>query len=373
MTQKKIVLIANSDWNSFWFQRQEFASRFAKEDYMVVYINRSFQRFPKLFHVINRLFPSQKRGKVNNSIPKNLLVITPLWLTPFKWLQPFNKILVKFTYLKIKNFFGDTDNLFLITYLPTYPSLELINIIDPQKTAYINVHNYDDDKNVLKDLLMAEKELVKKVDVLYGDSQFNINRLYKLSNKRHIYCSPPGADSEHFRKAYRGDEAHQCQKIFFYGGIGNHLDMDLYEFLSKKYEVIFIGVVSPELERPLPKSIKVLPPVTNHELPELLKEADILSILYKGGGYVKAKLPAKFFECISTLKPLLVSGLDETELYPDCVYQVMGSADTALEIIKNLPITETNNRIEARKKVAMDYDWEHLFKEFNNNFFNSKS
>jgi len=369
---KKILLIANSDWNSFWFQRQEFAKRFAEEGNRVVYVNRSFQRFPKFSHLLKRVLPSKKRGTLKNSIPENVTVITPKWLPPIKWFNFINKRLAKYTAEKIKEAYGDFDNVYAITYLPTYPSLHLFEIINPKRTAYVNVHNYDDGI-VLSDLLISERIMVKTVDVLFADSDYNRQRLRKISDGREVFTSPPGVHYENFKKAYRGDEVKKKEVIMFYGGIGNHLDFDIYVKLSKKYRVVFIGVISPELKRTIPDTIEVRDPVPNEKLPEVLREADILSILYKGGGFVNAKLPAKFFECVSTLKPLIVSGLQETERFPECVYQVNGNAEIADEIIQNLESEETEDRINAKKRLGKEYDWSNRFEKLKKDLFKASS
>jgi teichuronic acid biosynthesis glycosyltransferase TuaH len=138
----------------------------------------------------------------------------------------------------------------------------------------------------------------------------------------------------------------------------------LYSALSAFLQVIFIGVVDPVLKGKIPSAIKILPSVPNEKLPEYLKMADIMTIFYKDTPYIKAVLPAKFFECLAAKKPVLVSGLQEAKPYYHVVYDVYGSVNNALEIIKNLPRTETSSLVALRNKIAMEASWENRFQAF---------
>ncbi len=354
-----IVLIANSDWDSFWFQRQELAARFAKAGYDVVYVNRSFQRFPQPHHILRRLLPDQGKGSLKNEQPDNLRVVTPYWLPPMRGLNTINKAFLRVTRHQIE----PVEDALVITYLPTYAAADFIDMIDPLRTVYVNVHNYDG-ANVLDDLLRAEREVVRDVDILMADSQFNQERLEKISGGRHVYPALPGVDYDRFQTAYRGDEAERRKVIMFYGGIGPHVDFDIYEALAETYDVRFVGVVNPEAEDEVPDNIEILPPVKNHELPDVLEQADVLTIFYRETEFVRGKIPAKFFECLATQKPTLVSGLREADAYPESVYEIDGSASRAAEIIESLPETETDERIQKRQSVAKSADWETRFDHF---------
>lgn len=355
-----VVLVANSDWDSFWFQRQEFASRFAEGGYDVVYVNRSFQRFPKLHHIMRRLLPNEGKGSLKNDRPANLRVVTPYWLPPMRGLNTINKAFIRVTLSQIQ----PVKNALVITYLPTYAAADFIDMIEPLRTVYVNVHNYDG-ANVLDDLIRSEQQLVHDVDVLMADSTFNQNRLERISGGRHVYPALPGVRHDQFRTAYRdGDEVDRRKVVMFYGGIGPHVDFEIYEALAKTYDVRFVGVVNPEIEGQVPDAIDILPPVKNEDLPAVLQQADVLTIFYRETDFVRGKIPAKFFECLATQKPTLVSGLREADAYPECVYEINGSAERAKEIIEALPETETEERLQTRRSVAESADWDNRFAHF---------
>lgn len=75
-------------------------------------------------------------------------------------------------------------------------------------------------------------------------------------------------------------------------------------------------------------------------------------------------MPAKFFECLATNKPLLVCGLKQAKPYNDVVYDVEGSVEKACEVITKLPETETKEKLLKREKIAREADWSSRFELF---------
>ena len=358
MFYKDLIIIADNDWNTFWYQTQQFACGFASHGSRVFYLNRTLQRLPKIRDIKERFFNKSSRLINKNMIKKNVYVITPLLLPPFKILRPINRILIR----RVLSSFNITSPL-LITYIPTYNAIDIINIVKPSKVVYVNVHHYNSAK-VIKDVIKAEKELIKKCNVLFADSYYNKNRLSKLSNNRKIYLSPPGVHYKLFHSSFRGDESIRCKTLYYFGGIGPHIDLSLYNNLGEIFEVIFIGIVDPKIRYEISSKIKIIPPVENLKLPKNLWDSDILTIFYKNTPYIQGVIPAKFFECLATNKPVLVSGLEEVKPYLDVVYDVEGSVKKVLNIIKKLPETEINTLITKKNKIAIEADWSKRFEAF---------
>lgn len=358
MFYKYVVIVANNDWDGFWYQRQQFACGFASLGSRVFYLNRTLQKLPTIRHFKERFFYKKSKLYNKNTIEKNIYVITALLFPPFKLLRPINRLLIK----KVLSSF-DISSPLLITYVPTYNTIDIIDIIKPSRVVYVNVHNYDSDK-VIKDVIKAEKELIKKSDVLFTDSHYNMKRLIRLSNKREVFRSLPGVSYKLFSNAFRGDEVIRRQTIYYYGGIGPHLDFSLYNALAEEFKVIFIGVVDPAIRYKISSNVEIRPPVENLKLPKILRDSDILALFYKNSSYIQGVIPAKFFECLATGKPVLVSGLKEVKPYLDIVYDVGGSVSKALNIIRKLPETETFNRLTKKNKIAREADWSKRFKTF---------
>ena len=361
-----ILFVASTDWGGLWFQRQEFAQRFALKGHRVFYLNRTLQRWPKFHHFRRRFVDPIMNKTLSNPRPENLQVITPIWMPPINCLRFLNRKLIRRTFAPL-----DIQSPVLITDVPTYNALDAIDFICPLKIIYLNVHNYNDCDWILPEILESEKLLVQKADVLFGDSTFHVERLKRISNGRKVFQSPPGVNYSKSRGAFRGDEAQRRKSICFFGNIQSSIHLDLFGKMSARYKVIFIGQVSDEIRNHIPKKIEIRPPVCLDELAYELKEMEILGLFYVKNQYNRGVIPAKLFECVATRKPVLVCGLTEMKHYPDIIYNFDGSEEEAIQIIEHLPETETSSRLAKRDEIARDADWSNRFKNFSDTIFSN--
>ena len=357
----RVVIISNNDWDGLWYQRQQFASMYAASGHEVLYINKTLQRTPRLKDFWERFFCKSYETKIiSNIIPENVTLKYIYTLPPYKWINTINRLVVKFALRGTKW----KDCSLLITYIPTYSALDIIEEIMPRKWAYVNVHNYNADK-VVSDLLKSERVVCQRASHLFGDSLFNINRLKNISNKV-VYDSQPGVNSTIFKKAHRGDEANVANSIYYFGGIGEHLNIDLYNELSYSYEVVFIGKFNSErIKKRLSDRIRIVPSVSNEELPVILRHADVLGLFYEKNSYVDAVIPAKIYECISTLKPVIVSGMNEMQSLKNALYIVGPKVEEVKQVLSNLSDSETALMIKKRQEIAESADWIKRFELLN--------
>ncbi len=344
--------MAELDWGGLHCQSHVMANGFAAEGHRVFYMNRTLQRWPRLRHLMTRLRPQAKSGDRSVAVVPEGITVINLWVgPPLAWMRPLNFLLIWLTMRKYS-----INDPVVLTYVPTYNCIDLITIIKAKFIAYVCYHNFDADI-VLTDLLKSEKKLIDMAGVLFADSRFLIKRIQRLSNGKVVHQAPPGVYFDQFAKAFRGDEVATLKKICFFGGAGSHLDIATYNRLCDKYEVHFIAVISNDIKDQLDSRIIVTPPVKNSELPALLREMDVLTILYINSPYIDAVLPAKFFECIATGKPLLISGLPELQYYKECVYDTEKDPDKALAIIEHLPVSQTEERINNQIEVGRKADF----------------
>ena len=350
--------MAELDWGGLYSQSHVMAKGFAAEGHRVFYINRTLQRWPLLSHLITRLRPTASRGVVGVTTKiSSLITVINLWVgPPVWWLRPLNKFLIS---LKLKKY--DITKPIFLTYVPTYNSIGVADYIKPVLQMYVCYHNFDADV-VLADLLKSEKEIVMKSDLLFADSRFLMNRIAVLSGGRKVIQSPPGVHFEKFKATFRGDEVARLKKICFYGGAGLHLDIDTYNRLCHFYDVTFIAVINPAIQNMLDSRIQIINPVSNDLLPGLLRDMDVLTILYKRSDYIDGVLPAKFFECIATGKPVLVSGLVEANYFSEYVYDIQNNPEKAIQILKELSQTHTRIRVNSQFELGKSADFELRFK-----------
>lgn len=364
-----VVLITSNYWNGIEYQRHHLARHFAAAGLPVIFVERTPQRWPR-FGLKDFMEWYRRSGqgadKEEKPVPEGIHIKNLRLLPPSTRLRSINRRIIK------SAFEGELidgrvagNRTLLITYVPTYNTIDIINHIHPVKVTYVNVHNYNGErKRIIGDLLAAEKELAKSADFLFADSILLQKRLEELSGGRKVHRSLPGVDYGAFRGSYRGDEIKSRKTLYYFGGIGSHLDFELYASLAKSMKVIFIGVVDPVVRNRIPKNVETRAPVSNANLPAILRDADILSLFYKDSPYMQGVIPAKFFECIATGKPVLVSGLREATSYGNIVYNFNGRPEEAVRIIGHLPKTETPQRLAERDKIARDADWERRFSQF---------
>ena len=353
-----IVMITLNDFDTLWYQRQALAVHFAKAGHRVFYFNKTPQRLPGAAQIIKWLIKRARNIKLNN-LPENLRIVNPSWLVPTKTLRIINRKLVRQTLKKL-----DIKNAIVITDVPSYNTLDAIEQIRPEKTVYLNVHNYDNSDKIIAGIIDSEKQLVQQADFLFADSQFNAERLRIKSNGRKVFRSLPGVDFELFAKSLRGDESQKIKNVYFYGTIHDMVDVDLYNQLSKQFKIVFIGEIVGDITKKISKEIEIRPAVSQIELAEQLTGADIIGLFYKQNAYTKGVIPAKIFECLATGKPVLVSGLEEDPVYSKDVYHFDGTEQAAIKIIKNLGKTETSKKIKDRQTAAKQADWQKRFDTF---------
>ena len=358
-----ICIVTSHYWNGLEYQPHHLARRFAARGQQVYFVERTPQRWPRpgLADLRSWLFRSGCGSEnMDKPVPENVTLLKPRWLPPSRFLRPINRRLVRSTVADLPK----RPRPILISYLPTYNVLDLIAELDPCLTAYVCVHEYDHSL-VMPDLLEAERKLIDRCDLLYADSLHLKARLERLCGGRQAWRSLPGVDYAAFATARRGDEAQRCRTLYYFGGVGPHMDFRLYGHIAKSgVKVVFVGVVDPAVSSRIPPEIEIRPPVPCADLPAALKDADMLMIAYEQSPFIRGVIPAKFFECLGTGKPLLVSGLAEAEPYLDCVYDLEASPEKALDVIANLSRLHTPERQQRQAEIAREADWSNRFEQF---------
>lgn len=362
-----ILFLSSNDFDVLWYQRQALSVLFAKAGHRVFYFNKTPVRWPRPTRVIKWLIKRTKNSK-QNCLPENLRIVKPLWLVPTKTLRIINRKLIRQTLKKL-----DIKNAIVITHIPSYNSLEIIEQVRPEKIVYVNAHNYDDSNRMAGVILDSEKAHIQQADFLLATSEYNTERTIRISAGRKVFRSLPGVDFKLFSKTLRGDETQRAKTICFFGVIHDMLDIDLYNRLSKQFKIIFIGKIIGDAEKLISKNIELRPAVGQDKLAEQLKDVDILGLFYKKNPYIKGVIPAKIFECLATGKPVLISGIEKDPLFSEHVYHFDGMEQSAINIIKNLPQTEAPEKIKNRQTAATPADWQKRFESFCNIIFSESN
>lgn len=354
-----VVMVTTNYWRGIEYFGHHFSRYAAAEGCRTIFVERSPQRWPKL---LGRDFSEWLGGTGQGApsigakpVPERMEIFTPRWLPPSRWLRPLNRFIVQRDCARIR--ISHNEPAVVIFFPPTFNSLELLGCLNVKASAYINYFNYEHD-GIMRDVLRSERHLIPRCDGLFAASEFCRERVRNLASDRTVYLCPHGVDYLRFSRAYRGDEPKRARTIYYFGGIGPHMDLDVYNSLAKRgYEVVMIGVVDPLVRTQVDPKIRLMPPVSNDVLPELLKKADVLLIAYRDNEYMRGVFPAKFFECLATGKPILYSGLRELDRYSDIVYNVAPGRSGISTVLAGLVDSENPGRIQARRDVAAAADW----------------
>ncbi|MBK7046301.1 MAG: hypothetical protein IPH48_07245 [bacterium] len=357
-----IVFMSSRDWDSLPLQTHYLAEGYARLGCRVFFINQTLQKWPRLSHLLWRLNPKSSSGRVSSysrqyEVPG--VVPVTLWTgPPIPAMRVFNRLVIR---RSLRDY--DIRNAVFVTWVPTYTALDIIDIVQPTAIGYVNHHNFDAD-DVLPDLLVAERVLIDRADHLFADSLFLQARVTRLSGNRVVHRSMPGVYWKRFRSAFRGDELQRLRTIYYFGDIGTHLNLAAYNYLAESYEVVLVGIVNPAARKLISQKIRICSPVSVMDLPNTLRDADILATLYLDSPYMRGVIPAKFFECLATGKPVLVSGLAEAESYRDLVNIVGEIPESIAQAVRNLPYKESESRRSARDAEARLADWDARCRHF---------
>lgn len=362
---RDVVIFAELDWDGLHCQSHVFARGLADLGHRVLYVNRTLQRWPTLDHLRRRLKrPSVPSGAPRaEKLPANIAVVTLLHAPPVRWLRPANRAIVGRQLRHV----GMVDPV-MIVYVPSFLALDVGTILGVTEYHYVCYHNFDADR-VLPDLLRSEREIIQRARTLFADSRFLRERLGRLSGGRDVLASPPGVYYDQFAKSFRGDEAGRRRVVGYFGGVGPHLNIAAFNALAELHDVVMIGIVDSAVRRHLSPRIEVRPPVGNQDLPGMIRDWDIIALLYLDSPYMHGVIPAKYFECLATGKPILVSGLREADPHRDSVYIVGEDTGDVLEAVRRIDSAADEVRSQARRAMAREADWGSRFRDFHGAIF----
>jgi len=357
---RDIVFMASRDWEGLPLQSHFLAEGYARRGHRVFYINQTLQKWPRLEHFRKRFLSGRSTGRVDSYADRvqGVQPVTMLLGPPESWLRPLNRRLIR---RALAPYWIESPA--FVSWVPTYNCLDMMALLKPYRTAYVNYHHFEAD-DVLPALLEAERKVVASVDLLFTDSLFLNRRISEMSGGREVHRSMPGVYLEPFRTARRGDELERRRHVMYFGEIGTHLDLDAYNTLAEHYDVTMVGVLTSAARERLSSRVTVRPPVSVFDLPDVLRDADVLATLYLDSPYMLGVLPSKFFECLATGKPLLVSGLEEVRPYGDVVHYLDGGGAEALQVMERLQELETPAVTARRDELAAEADWERRFEHF---------
>ncbi len=358
-----VIIVSDTDWSGMMLQKQQWAIRFAAAGHRVTYVNKTPQR-PVRWSDFKRIGGALSgRGLSPGHIaavrtappgvePTNLRLLPPT--VPF---AAWNRYIAASFAKRMK---ARHDRYLFLTYTPTPGVLHLMRALQPELSAYVCVHNYAGIPGIPSAVLRSERELAAEVSEVFCDSRF-LAETWSAHLGRSVRRLLPACDPERFRQAWRGDELTRARTVGFFGSSFAELDLEAYRAVSDAgFGLEFIGPHDAAVGAALDGKVKWHPAVPNDQLPGVLRQIDILMLVYRQSARNLGVIPAKFFECLATGKPLLISPLPDMADYGDCVNIIDGpdSVQKVLAGIESDPHAKANVR---RFEIAAASSWETRF------------
>ena len=315
-----VVIIAMIPWHFTWQSQHNMASGFASRGYRVVFVEAMPKRWPRLDElrrVLGRLRgDSVAAGLLRQPVIPEVELVSPRMLPDA---GPLTRAVNRGMFVpgisqtlqkKIQR------PLIVINYLPTSASLALMADLEPEVAIYHCVNDWANDPYAPDHGF--EAELAASVDMVWADSPINIARTRTMSDR--VITLPHGVDIDLFAKARDVPKDVPDRPLCaYFGTVGISADIDLMRKVSHRYPLRLIGPVRVELEGFSPET-ELIGPVEHEQIPDLLRDVDVLLLPYAHTSHNQSVMPAKLFECLATGKPTIASGLGTLYDYADLFY-----------------------------------------------------
>lgn len=324
---KKALVLSGIYWNSS-IQRHHVISKIlvelGYEVYFIEAIPSSVFSLKKLLMRLKKLKKEKKEKKVdsNGVIIKNYSFLNPILLFKFYNIYKINKL---------RKEIGEEVDL-VINYLPISTTLEIIKRIKFKKVIYDCVRDFEVWGGYPKNIMKLEDKVVKKSQFILVDS-FYLNKklISKYSNKKIVQILPTlDVKSYEILKKSSERKIEKIKRIVYFGSIADHLDIELLNNLSKKYEIHIIGEIY---------STKILSnDIIIHEFQTNLIDlsnliysiADALIIPYLDR--LDGVIPAKLMQCLATQLPIFINEFYDSLILQDYLYVYKNEENLCFQI-----------------------------------------
>jgi O-antigen biosynthesis protein len=240
--------------------------------------------------------------------------------------------------------------------------------IDGVKRIYDLMDLYSGFDNAKKELIESEEGLIINSDMVITTAQNLFEHAKKLNKNTHLIRN--GCDYEMFNKIEKNgilDCLQDSPIIGYYGALSGWLDVEMLDEVIKKNRdkyFVFIGAINtPKVIRLYKYSnVYFLGEVKNSELPGYLAYFDVCTIPFVLSDLIKSTNPVKFYEYISSGKPVVSVKLPELEQYSDICYLYDNAEEFSKYIFEALH-DDTEELKKKRMEVASENSWDSRVKE----------
>lgn len=365
-----VICFSSQSWgDDLWTNKQHIMYRLAKRGIRVLYIDKEKGSLRKFVH--------QKNVWGISQIDENLSVGQSFRI-PIRKLSPglryYNEFGFKVDLIR-RYAYACEGPLVLWVYHPGYgPYLERIRrkalILYDCVDDYASFPKYQSGKS--KDwIVKAERRLLDIADLVITSSENLYGEKKRLNPNTHLIHNV--GDFRHFSQAQdRGFtlpdqlKGTRSPRIGFYGAISNYkVDLELIRSLAMQrpnWSICLMGPVGLGGGKTDISGLDGLENLTftgkiNYEdLPAYICHMDVLMIPYRITEHTKSVFPIKFFECLATGKPLVITPLPALKEYHPYV-EVGLSPSEFIDRIETVLRGDSCERRRERIELAKKNDW----------------
>ncbi|MBZ4202302.1 MAG: glycosyltransferase, partial [Methylovulum sp.] len=354
-----LICFANIDWNARYQRPQQLAVQFSRHGHRVFYVVAS-----------RCLSPNDAQGFRASVVANNIYEVELMAQTvPDRYsniLDAANIELFSQSLGRLRDAFGIVDavcNVHLAFWTPLV--LRLRQCWD-WRILYDCMDEWEDFPNIGKPLLEAEKELVRKSDVVTVTAAL-LEQKWRNDNPRCVLVRN-GVDFDFFRQHYQpthilGDITHPV--IGFYGALAEWVNLGLLASVARarpNWSLVLLGdVFVTDLEGldGLP-NVHLLGRRPYEEMPLYLYHFDVCLVPFRINQVTHAVDPVKFYEYISAGKPVISAPLKELEIYKDYLY-FAATPDAFVDQIERA-LAENDLKLQQRRiDLARGNDWRNRY------------
>jgi|GEM_PF-2348977 len=348
-----VIFFSIINWD-FRFQRpQQIATRFAKNGHRVFYLSvdlkkqASYTERPIAENVYEITLPFKENTPIYNANLKEALEITTSALEDL------------FKDFRIK------ESIAFVEFPLWHPLVEWLRGQYGAKVIFDCLDEFSGFGNVKADIEGIEETLLKSSDFCVTTSA----RLYeKMKDKcSDIALVRNATEFEHFHHLPPNDLLKDIKKpiIGYYGAIAEWFDTDTVEHIATQrpeWRIVLIGhTFGSDVGRLKKyKNVHLFEEMPYAQLPKYLYWFDVCIIPFKINELTLSTNPVKFYEFISSGKPVVSSKLPELLPYAEFLYLSEGKE----EFLKNIEAAlkeNDENLIKRRVELARENDWEGRF------------
>jgi glycosyltransferase involved in cell wall biosynthesis len=362
-----VILLSSIRWGWLWQRHQELAVLFARAGYPTVFVETTGMANPSLDRaslrkVLDRILRSRHKGGKPSS-REGLTVYAPLVAPPTsKIFRRLNrKVFVPRIVRDLRRITGRDP--VVLAYPPTQTTLDILRGLEPRLTVYDHVDDYVRYPGVPEDMAKTERELLRQVDLVSCTSTALLEKVELV--RPDAMLNGPGVKFEAFRALSVARPGGEINTVCYFGYIGRvEMDFSIVKAVARSGFTLRLIGDRGKAERDLFEmpGVDYRGEVPHEELPAAFEGVDAFIIPYRVDELSRNVSPSKTYECLATGKPVVATPLPAMADLGEHVYLAEDPEDF-VEVLRNLPGMETEERVRARIEVARRNSWEARFEE----------